>query len=239
MKWQDYDLYRDVDTTISRIEMSKENDLIIVLKLPISKDTIIIDLNEKQIRYTCNNSAHYQDSQTLLGLLDIFITEIIQEKNKLDIELKEHKQKIDGAVSKSELESLLAIDQACHYLQESLDNLKKIIEFLDKKSIYLKDYEHLNLVIEIDQLSFNLDTIMTQVNTLTEISDLIYSQKQNNYVKRLTILALLFSIPTFITSFYGMNITLPFQSHPYLMWILLIINMILTMITLFIIKKIE
>ena len=239
MKWTAFSNLIQDDDKISKIIANENGEDLILLKLPVSKTVLLINLDPHNMCFSSNNPKIAQTDHTLVSLLNYYIDEVVDEKNKLDEKISHHKEKIDGAVSKTELESLLAIDQACHYLDESLDNLSKIIAYLNRKSKYLKDYEYLNLTIKIDQLNFNIDTIQAQVNTLTEISDLIYSQKQNNYVKRLTILALLFSIPTFITSFYGMNVNLPFQSHPFLLGILLLINFILTIIALIVIKKIE
>ena len=225
-----------VSPEISHVLQEKPNFLEIFLVLPVSKKYIYLYLNpKKQTFFTTREDITHNDHK-IIDLINYFIFEVDKTKKTLGNKLDKEEDMIEGAVSKSELENLLSISRDCHYLKESLHNLTSIINYVEAKSDYLQDYESLNLNIKISHLSYELDNIQAQVLTLTEVSDLLYTQGQNTHIKRLTIFALIFSVPTFITSFYGMNINLPFQSHPSLLLILVGANAVITLIILLIIK---
>lgn len=224
---------------ISNVQQSAENFLEIYLLLPVSFNYIYLDLSPVKQTFFTNKASIPKKDHAIIDILNYYILEVSGDKNLLNSKLVEEEDSIEGAVTKAELENLLFISRDCHYLKESLSNLSSIIDFIEQKTNFLHDFESLNLDITISQLIYELDNIQAQVLTLTEVSDLIYSHRQNDHIKRLTIFALLFSIPTFITSFYGMNIALPLQNHPFLLLILMAINSLITLILLFIIKRAE
>lgn len=76
-----------------------------------------------------------------------------------------------------------------------------------------------------------LDTEKIQrevIMNLIDIKTISSTEKLNLTIKRLTSLALLVAIPTLITSFYGMNIPLPFQEDPNAVWYIMILMIIPT-----------
>ena len=221
---------------ISNVQQSQDDSLEIYLVLPVSQEYIYLNLNPKAQTFFTTKKDITHDSHELIELVNYYTLEIDKEKASLEEKLAVEEETIDGAVSKRELENLLSISRDCLYLKEALHNLRNIFEYVENKTDYLKDYESLNLNIIVSHLVYELDNIQAQVSTLTEVSDLLYTQGQNDHIKKLTIFALIFSIPTFITSFYGMNINLPFQNHPSLLLILIGVNGIITLLILLIIK---
>ena len=59
----------------------------------------------------------------------------------------------------------------------------------------------------------------------------------NFVMKFLTSITIILMIPTLVTSFYGMNIALPFQHHPYALVIVSLISIILTLLGIIIFVK--
>lgn len=233
IKWKEKNIQKPV---ISNVQQSKEDNLEVFLLLPVSFNFIYMDLNPSHQSFFTDKLSIAKKDQPIIDLLNYYILEVEQDKDFLSHKLTEQENKIEGAVSKNELENLLFVSRDCHYLKESLNNLSRIIDYIETKTEFLQDYESLNFDITISQLVYELVNIQAQVLTLTEVSDLIYSHRQNSHIKRLTIFALVFSIPTFITSFYGMNVDLPFQKSPFLLLILIGVNAVVTAILLFIIK---
>ncbi|CAM3586999.1 CorA family divalent cation transporter [Erysipelothrix urinaevulpis] len=220
------------------IERSNSKDYTVQLSLPISNNIYCVNLLETQ-SIVKDSHGELFDDMSLQDVLVEFISETIEEKSKIKGLLSIQEQSIDGAVSKEELETLLKLNQDVHYLKATLASLENITTFIYETNHCLLDVDHLNVKLSVEEITYELETIQSEINSLIDISDLIYSQKQNNYVKRLSILTILFSIPTFITSFYGMNIALPFQSHPYLPIILLIFSLILMSLTIWLIRHLE
>ena len=58
----------------------------------------------------------------------------------------------------------------------------------------------------------------------------IISNNLNVDVRRLTLVTIALSVPTFIASFYGMNIQLPFQESPFAVLYVVIFSVLLSVI---------
>ncbi|MBN1386307.1 hypothetical protein JW968_05035 [Candidatus Woesearchaeota archaeon] len=94
-----------------------------------------------------------------------------------------------------------------------------------KKSEYRSfesDDRHYFTELYFDALQI-LDTEKIQREMITNLFNLhsiITSSKINNFMKRITVLALIISIPVVISSMWGMNFAhIPFYDHPYGFWI--------------------
>ena len=58
----------------------------------------------------------------------------------------------------------------------------------------------------------------------------IISNNLNVDVRRLTLVTIVLSVPTFIASFYGMNIDLPFQQNPFAVVYVALISALLSIL---------
>ena len=113
------------------------------------------------------------------------------------------------ALKKSRLKAFTKID-----LERFDDLYYDILQLIDTKKI------------ERDVLStmFNFQTILA-------------SYRLNNFMKRITALALIIAVPTLISSIYGMNVALPFEKNPYAFIGLMIIMMGLSVLGFIYMKK--
>jgi magnesium transporter len=55
-------------------------------------------------------------------------------------------------------------------------------------------------------------------------------------MKLLTTLTVVLTLPTMITSFYGMNVSLPFSNNPFTFWYVLILAIFLMVLLLIVFK---
>ncbi len=95
---------------------------------------------------------------------------------------------------------------------------EKNVNFIDKK--YIENFRDLHT--EIFQL---LEMTLTYKDLLKGSMDSyasIVSNRLGSTVKILTVITALLTIPLLITSVYGMNISLPFENHPYAFSILMV-----------------
>ena len=65
----------------------------------------------------------------------------------------------------------------------------------------------------------------------------IISNNLNSVVKALTAITIIASLPTLISSFYGMNVNLPFQGHPLAFVFTLALSFLLTGVAVYIFAK--
>lgn len=225
----------------SRIYLHSDSDVYLYLALPFPKEFILVKLSENMTIYLYSKQGKMpQTIQDLDDVFDYYLNffeqSVLEQIEKVQIEEKN----IDGEASKEEIQELLNINKDCIFIRKELENTLEILKYFKSQfNDYFHEHDFINLQIDIKDLIFKIESTQTSINTLTSVSDLLYSQKQNNYMKKLTIVALLFSIPTFITSFYGMNIMLPFQNHPNVIFILLSLNLILTIAMIVIIRKMD
>ena len=98
-----------------------------------------------------------------------------------------------------------------------------------------------------EELYFNvlqiLDTEKIQreaVTNLINVHSIITSSRLNEFMKRLTIIALIVAIPTFFTGIYGMNFDyIPFAEHAYGFFIVSSLIILITILIFFIFKKLD
>jgi len=65
----------------------------------------------------------------------------------------------------------------------------------------------------------------------------IVSNNQNNLLKLLASISLILTIPTTLSSLYGMNVLLPFQENPWAFWIIIGISALMIVPTLILLRK--
>ena len=67
---------------------------------------------------------------------------------------------------------------------------------------------------------------------------IIINNNQNNVMQFLTVVTFIFSIPTIVSGFFGMNvINLPFENDPYGFWIILLITTVICLILTVLLSK--
>ena len=120
------------------------------------------------------------------------------------------------SVQNHELVQLQNIQKSLVYFTTSLKTNQMLLEKLRKTRIIKLDEEDQDWIddVEIDnrqalEMADTYTNIMAQTNdTLTSI----ISNNLNIVMKKLAILNLVLMAPTLITSFYGMNVKLPFEN---------------------------
>ena len=109
----------------------------------------------------------------------------------------------------------------------------------DSIRYYPEDKDLLEDVIIENKQALEMANIYS--NTVTGTMDTfasIISNNQNIVMKFLTATTIVLSVPTMISSFYGMNfINIPGGKHPYGFYIVTIVALVITIITVFIFRK--
>lgn len=120
------------------------------------------------------------------------------------------------SVQSQELVQLLNIQKSLEYFTTSLRSNQLLLQKLRKtKFIKLDEDDHDWLDdVEIDNRQA-MEMADTYTNIMVQMNDASASLISNNLsivMKRMTIISLVIAVPTFITSFFGMNIPLPFAN---------------------------
>lgn len=72
-----------------------------------------------------------------------------------------------------------------------------------------------DLRIDNDQIVDSSRTLLKTIQIIRNAAETILTNNLNNRIKTLTVLTILLTIPTVISSLYGMNVSLPLENNPY------------------------
>jgi len=127
----------------------------------------------------------------------------IQSEMKLEIENKEIIQ-------------LLGLEKSLVFFTTSLKSNQLLLEKISRTRLLKLDEEDLDLIddVKIDnrQAIEMADTYSSILFGVMDAYSSVISNNMNVVMKKLSVINLVMMVPTFITSFFGMNFPLPFES---------------------------
>jgi magnesium transporter len=156
---------------------------------------------------------------------------------KIDRRSLELENSLHGALKNEQLIKLLSMEKSLVYFTTSLKSNELVMKkILRTKCIPL--YEEDEDLLE-DVLTENKQAIdMSEINSniLSGMMDAFASIISNNLnivMKVLTSITIILTIPTMIASFYGMNVALPMQGHPFGFYFIVAFSLLVTVGTVF------
>lgn len=155
-------------------------------------------------------------TQVFLRLLKL----VNRQKNQVE-------ERLSGVSIKNyELVQLLNIQKTLVYYSTGLTMNQALMEKLLKTNLFIMnnqdERDFLDDVIIDNAQALSMAKIYSNILTVTTDSFAsVISNNMNIIMKRLTLISLMLMFPTLITSFYGMNVKLPFANNP-LSWLFLL-----------------
>ena len=143
----------------------------------------------------------------ILSRADITFLRYLKEINRRSTAIQNEFQL---SVENKEILTLLSLEKSLVYFTTSLKANQLLLEKFRKTRLIKLDLD------DIDWLDDAIEMADTYRNVLVGVMDAYDSVINNNlnmYMKRLSILNIIMMVPTFITSFYGMNVELPFARY--------------------------
>lgn len=213
--------------------------------------TIIIDKNKLTFIHRANSTLtsffSNVNASTTIELLYEFLSYVFEtfekEINLIRKELEEIEEKVIHTPENQEIKRLFSIQKIVIRFQTALTGLIETLLSIhtDKNNLlWDKKYEDFynDIRIELNQLDKTVNMLNDILKSLLETTASIQSNNLSKRMKTLTSLTIVISIPTLITGFYGMNIDLPFQDHPYSLLIVSVVSFVITLIsTIYLYKK--
>jgi len=165
----------------------------------------------------------------------------MRELNVIENEIINVEQSIKKTIKNKEVLLLLSIQKTLVYFRTALVGNKTVLSKLAPSKIFHLNSEGKDLlsesmldVNEAQQLVSIYSEIIT--NMMSAYSSII-SNNFNSILRFLALVTIAISIPTMIGSFYGMNVDLPFQKDPIIFYILILIAVLSTGLSLLYFKK--
>jgi magnesium transporter len=123
------------------------------------------------------------------------------------------------SVESDDITDLTKNEEILNQYSSTLIPLRSVLEAITSgryTNLYEKDQELLEDLLNAVKQSEDLCNIsLKSIRSLRDSYQIIFTNNLHKTIKLLTALTILFSIPTMVASLYGMNVTLPFASHPF------------------------
>jgi len=104
--------------------------------------------------------------------------------------------------------------------------------------LYNEDVELMeDLMIANSQLVDSARSILKTIQNIRQATESILTNNLNNTIKTLTIVTILLTIPTLISSLYGMNVILPLAQSPFAFYVILILILLIVASVVYIFKR--
>lgn len=149
----------------------------------------------------------------ILSRADITFLRYLKEINRRSSAIQNEFQL---SVENKEILTLLSLEKSLVYFTTSLKANQLLLEKFRKTRLIKLDLDDIDWLddVEIDnrQAIEMADTYRNVLVGVMNAYDSVINNNLNMYMKRLSILNIIMMVPTFITSFYGMNVDLPFAS---------------------------
>ena len=195
------------------------------------------------IKYTVIRSPKMnlaKDVTELLMLFFLYSSQYFQRAvTQLDVERNSLDQKLSDDINNKDLVELSNIEKSLVYLSSSIQTDLIMLHGLNHSKLdFTKEAsERLDDVLIESSQSAEMVQISQQVTkTLSATSNNMMNNNLNDTMQFLTVWSLVLTIPTILTGFYGMNVSLPILKNSF-DWVLIIILMVVLMVWLVILMK--
>lgn len=89
--------------------------------------------------------------------------------------------------------------------------------------LYNEDVELMqDLMIANSQLVDSARSLLKTIQNIRTATEAILTNNLNATIRTLTVITILLTIPTIVSSLYGMNVALPLMQHPYAFWMVVV-----------------
>ena len=183
-----------------------------------------------------------QKSRFIIRLLYENAKLYLKYLRKIDDKIDEAENDIHSLSDNGELISMLSIEKSLVYFITSLKENKKIIEKISKGNtikMYEEDIDLLeDAAIENEQAIEMANIYREILSSVSNAYESIISNNLNTAMKILTSITIVFSVPTMISSFMGMNVPLgKLGVMKYSVVILFVVSALLSVIIALILRK--
>lgn len=145
------------------------------------------------------------------------------------------------SMKNKELYGLLALEKSLVYFTTSLKSNKIVLEKLLRLShlkMYDEDKELLeDVIIETQQAIEMAEVYSSILSGMMDAFASVISNNLNMVMKFLTSITIILALPTMVSSFFGMNVDLPFQHQRHAFTFIILIVVFLSSLTTFVFWK--
>ena len=249
------DKEEDDDTTlfvvdVPIVEKNEENDVYTTMPLgmivvrddffitvSLRKNKVIEDFEKRKIK----DFQTYKKSKLIFQILYLNSSYYLSYLKLINKETEIAEYILKNSMKNKELLKLLSLEKSLVYFTTSLKSNELVMERTLRGKIiklYEDDEDILEDAITENKQAIEMAKIYSDIlNGTMEAYASIISNNLNGVMKFLTSITIVLAIPTMISSFWGMNVNLPFQDSRLGFVIMIAISAILTLVVTWWLKK--
>ncbi|WP_157777160.1 CorA family divalent cation transporter [Erysipelothrix larvae] len=224
-----------------------DDESYIIMSYPFDENSvqpICIKQSQNELTIYTHESIEIENLETL-NFTDLVFTTLEHYESliqKIHLESEAFQETMGNGITKMQVDQLILMKRHLILYQQAVTAIKEVVDYIqDHKPKQLwsqpSQCDTVNILIEMKQIDQNISMLSEIIDVILDVSNALYSNKLNIVMKRLAVITLVISIPTLVTSFYGMNVDLPFQNHSYALILIFIISLGLTSFALYIMQK--
>ncbi len=237
-------------------DTEKENDPIFIT-VPLGiilRDNKIITISSVESpvieKFLDNKVKGFDPKNETLFILQIFeqtVRLFLEDLRKLNLRRNLIEQELYHSARSEELRSLLRIEKSLVYFVNSL-NANELLKLKMKRTDFLnlknnEDFNELfeDIIVDNNQAREVAQLYTNILNGTMEAYASIISNNLNKFINRLTVVTIILMVPTLISSFFGMNVPMPFnfENKATAFYLVLFLSSILSLLLAWIFKRKE
>ena len=208
-----------------------------IITVGLHRCHLIEDLEKKAKREVVT----YKKSRMLFQIFYKNASEYLKYLKKINKETEVAENVLKNSMKNKELLKLLSLEKSLVYFTTSLKSNELVMERTLRGKIiklYEDDEDILEDAITENKQAIEMAKIYSDIlNGTMDAYASIISNNLNGVMKFLTSITIVLAIPTMISSFWGMNVNLPFQDSKFGFLIMIAISAVLTLIVTWWLKK--
>ena len=218
----------DIYTTMPLGMIVVRDDFFVTISL--KKNKIIDDFEKKKIK----NFQTYKKTRFIFQILYLNSSYYLDYLKKINKETEIAEYILKNSMKNKELLKLLSLEKGLVYFTTSLKSNELVMEKTMRRKIvklYEEDEEILEDAIIENRQAIEMAQIYRDIlNGTMDAYASIISNNLNGVMKFLTSITIILAVPTMISSFWGMNVELPFQHNSIGFVIMIFIAVISTLL---------
>ncbi len=207
------------------------------ITVSLRKNRVIEDFEKRKIK----NFQTYKKSRFIFQILYLNSSYYLTHLKQINKETEIAEYILKNSMRNKELLKLLNLEKSLVYFTTSLKSNELVMEKTMRGKIiklYDDDEDILEDAIKENRQAIEMAKIYSDIlNGTMDAYASIISNNLNSVMKTLTSITIVLAVPTMISSFWGMNVKLPFENNPLGFVIMILFAVITTLLVTWWLKK--
>ena len=207
------------------------------ITVSLRKNRVIEDFEKRKIK----NFQTYKKSRFIFQILYLNSSYYLTHLKQINKETEIAEYILKNSMRNKELLKLLNLEKSLVYFTTSLKSNELVMEKTMRGKIiklYDDDEDILEDAITENRKAIEMAKIYSDIlNGTMDAYASIISNNLNSVMKTLTSITIVLAVPTMISSFWGMNVKLPFENNPFGFVIMILFAVITTLLVTWWLKK--